>query len=804
MTLGSVLLQPQRIQRAIGKTADESLVEDVLSLFTRLVADQSQGGQLLTVMEQALQGTAARFSDRPQTAFNHARQRLTAWLQPLIGQLINLGKSIGSVDEPGDVVPLLKSLLTDLTHLVQNLTLDQLRHHLSEFLDIIETDLGLTNHFLEDQIWLLFDDLIQRLQQMPPGISATERENRLNLASILQRLKQRLQSEFHLPDFNADTLALAIQDWLERWGIQFVAGRVNCIGTGLTKAFEGVSALLDLIPVSNFGAGSVGAAAASAPSETYCWYASWLLGDDVKINAARTRITKGDDELLTGTNLDWPQLPIFKASSPQHYSFKNLTPDEIEGWARHTAWIADFGEVALHLTSLEAGDFLSNSLNAATLSVYAIYRLASEKPVPSGLNFLFRLLATLGGSFEQMHTHASALNWFTFWLTLIGTDTFEAYLYYSIIGGARDALLSALTLINYDGDFYAPPSGNDNRPENRKTVGGLVSTVTGLITSQIFIRVIPREEFSLPFVSGGQAAKMFLLWHVLGGLTTGLLGGFVGTAIAQFAFAQGQDLSVLVSPFTESMFFKSVIQVWISFWPSFFMGKDGDTDDGKYNPNGDAFAGYPAHTTSPYNLPYESGKLVQCGQGNQGLWSHHRFYNQVYAYDFALDQDVEILATRPGTVIDWFDQRDDDTTADWNFIIIRHDVDDAGNPIPPNSDHDKGAGGIATRTYAVYGHGRKNSIREAFSSRGIADGSITGSKVKKGQLIMRSGDTGMSFYNHLHMDVRPGPDSGNVTYANLAGAGTLPFVFKEVTHLFGQDGVPRSFQYYTSENPKVN
>jgi hypothetical protein len=84
---------------------------------------------------------------------------------------------------------------------------------------------------------------------------------------------------------------------------------------------------------------------------------------------------------------------------------------------------------------------------------------------------------------------------------------------------------------------------------------------------------------------------------------------------------------------------------------------DGNTDDGRYNPTGGAaFSGYPDFTSSPYTLPYPSGDSCYVGQANQGLFSHNALNNnQVYCYDFSLDQDHAILTSRPGTVVDWFD-----------------------------------------------------------------------------------------------------------------------------------------------------
>ena len=98
----------------------------------------------------------------------------------------------------------------------------------------------------------------------------------------------------------------------------------------------------------------------------------------------------------------------------------------------------------------------------------------------------------------------------------------------------------------------------------------------------------------------------------------------------------------------------------------------------RYTPARQEFAGYPPGDTSPYKLPYVQGKALFVGQANQGMFSHMRFnwLPQVYAYDFAHDFGEEILATRGGTVVDFFDWIEDDiqpnntqmTNASYNFV----------------------------------------------------------------------------------------------------------------------------------------
>src|SRR5262245_9584359 len=388
---------------------------------------------------------------------------------------------------------------------------------------------------------------------------------------------------------------------------------------------------------------------------------------------------------------------------------------------------------------------------------------------------------------------------------------------------ARDFVLSMFTMANYDGPNEAPSTGPDTRPLNRKHIDG-VSFLGEWAGGQIFMALFPKEEYGPPNVN---ALKYWLFWNLfLNNLfyTIGrLLGCFLGLALG----------GGLVDPETWFKDFHLKLLRNTALFPlNLYLSKEGKTDDGKYNPTGVPYKGYPSKDDSPYVLPYAKDKTYYVIQGNQGMFSHyHNNLDQTYSYDFSAEQDEHVLAARPGTVVDFFDWVPDDTDPDnaqqtaaeteakgvivppladqtmkdsWNFIAIRHDCDDAKNPLPPNNNHDKAAGGSVITTYAIYGHGRKGSVRKAFAALtpSIAPNDIIGQQVKQGQHIMDIGDTGVSFNNHLHMMVQEGPAApapgrprAAVSRFNLQQP-TLPFVFKE-------HGVLKKLDWYTSATVEV-
>jgi hypothetical protein len=142
----------------------------------------------------------------------------------------------------------------------------------------------------------------------------------------------------------------------------------------------------------------------------------------------------------------------------------------------------------------------------------------------------------------------------------------------------------------------------------------------------------------------------------------------------------------------------------------------------------------------------------------------------------------------------------------WNFIAIKHDVDESLAALAAPHAHDLGLGGVPATTIAVYGHGLPGSITAAFASHDppVPTAEILGKAVKQGMPIMAAGDTGISFNNHLHLHVVPDPHPGATAtdYREYRGFGggeqTIPFVFADDDA--PANGVLRRLNFYRSSN----
>ena len=126
-----------------------------------------------------------------------------------------------------------------------------------------------------------------------------------------------------------------------------------------------------------------------------------------------------------------------------------------------------------------------------------------------------------------------------------------------------------------------------------------------------------------------------------------------------------------------------------------------------------------------YRLPYKLDSYQMITQGFNGDFSHKG--NSLYAIDFGMKIDTKIYASRTGIVVntknDGYLHGNRKYISHANFITIRHD----------------------DGTYAKYVHLQKNGVKVK-----------VGQKIKRGQFIGLSGNTGFTNGAHLHLVVFKG------------------------------------------------
>ena len=573
---------------------------------------------------------------------------------------------------------------------------------------------------------------------------------------------------------------------------------------------------------------------------------------------------------------DWTQIEPLK-----NYTFKNVEPDTCEEIAFYSSFFVNLVKGILHLSSMDAtsdigpnSDMFSNLAQGILNWTYMIVKTRGpsgagswEEDVPLE-NFWIKWGLPNGliwlTSPEGIHTEEDnpCEVKTIFWLTLLGADLSEEYLYAYWTNMARGAVISFVTLYNYEGPTDAPSVGEDNRPDNRLASFGFVQPFIDA-GSWIHSAIFPQWLYGIPNDTNGD-----FWWTIIGhwfGLSaaSGFLSGTVG-----YCFSLGVSHARDGSAFWE-MTWKSWVIPMAKFWHYLYLVQDGDTNGGTYTAtnlgggefeDANPFPGYGNASTSPYLLPYERGETSSAAQGHHGLWSHtpHSFSSQIYGVDFAMDFGDEILAFRNGVVWNFTDTNPDSEDAQ-NIIRVAHPAT-AANPLIP--EHDFDINGNTVPTFGIYVHGAQGSVTELITphtginlptgvlvgnltlvTRAANSGIMSGANIRaeftnvgidlsvlggtqiavwidntggtpiavspvvvsQGQPIMRAGDTGRSAYNHLHIHVVPATVTPGVVPIVPTGMAlyTIPYVYREISNTIGPDGVPKALKYYTSQNERV-
>jgi len=147
--------------------------------------------------------------------------------------------------------------------------------------------------------------------------------------------------------------------------------------------------------------------------------------------------------------------------------------------------------------------------------------------------------------------------------------------------------------------------------------------------------------------------------------------------------------------------------------------------------------GYLEWSTSDYILPYPTSSSHKVSQGNCGVISHYG--SQQYAYDYVMDTNDTIVASRAGTVTDIIESHvDGNGCPDANYVQIEHN----------------------DGSVAHYAHLTKNGA--------LVD---KGDTVNQGDNIGLAGNTGCSTDSHLHF----------VVYKNATFEDSLPITFRNTS-----------------------
>jgi hypothetical protein len=780
MSLGNILIRPQMLDRRPLST--EAEVMDLLTaLASRLVEDFMRGGAASTQIVAACSESMADFIPQFKPRLATVGTKLEDWLKPYL----DLVKSAPTPDTT------VKGLLAtaDFGFKLVNTLLAEghtksLTKQLNGLLDIVETDLGITRKGLEK----LFLDILDRMEAKLSSefLNGNQNEDSLNnfLLSVQIRRARReighLLDRIPLPDINPRQLIRDMELRLEATGwdetLDKIQKQIPDIQKQITEGLPKLNKILKFDKTREMGLmRDIG-----VDGGQYAWYVSWFNGEPTKA-VNRFSLAGSEEE--------------------QTIKFKHVSLSVLEHWTYWLSVVVDLGKFLSNTkNSFELGNVLNPFLNAIGQGSMTVFSLISsliddkgwadfmkvkeatlfKKGVQEGLTFIGSFehfvdgWAWLGATWQDDRAKAKDT-------TLLDVEDFVEW--FQLI--LKDVFLSICTLINHD--------NNDEKALNHEKIEGLTELSRKVVALLVARQMAKGGQYKAIGDDIGQTIVTYLFGGVLvfgANMTAWLLGAALS---GQFfdKYWKIDDAGEFVKGFLggENLF-GGLLYSFIDFHAAFDL--EGKTDGGKYGlkrirVDGNVefketqFKGYPPRSTSPYLLPFGGKDVIFCSQTHRGRATHNNHTGLIYAVDFLLKSDTEVLAMRGGTVVEYYDKGkvgEDELT----YIVIRHDY--------INTEHDLNDFREPKTTYARYENGKPSSIKAAFQTLGVPSNEIIGTRIQQGCPLMKLGTrSGVFAFDYLQV---------NVSSAVEERLPSIPFVFKDIL----TEGVPEKGKYYLSQNKR--
>lgn len=753
MSLGALLLQPQTLERHSALTHQQTLGDQLLNVLQTLAMRPEYfdyfRGQLAAACGELMEEWQEQLEANRDNAQNTGEQ----FLAPLLDVFNELVGEDLDIENVGDVLDLLLDLAEKLAGFIEALDLDTLRNWLDDILNSLFDSLGISLEFIQTQWLRTVDQLIIHLEDLPSDAPEGYPEFQQQLLLVLKRVQREVFEGAPVPELKTEPLAREMLRYLRSFGLETIQEKASCLVEKIRATVDAGTSIYEFATTVGDSVGALRKVPEVPKGSQYCWYASWLyqtrrrttgwqyLGsyllpmvpsDEVWLSEDKTQlilrhatVAENDsggendvDEVLyespDGSEINWYDAPQFSLTtgSNEHFTFTGaLSPQFMEEWTKSSSIILIMTRIAGHVIHASEP---RNHIPHAILSVWNLTNFigtaATQAPFVSwwrdqwGLNIknkswmdmLLQWGTIFGGSFEGFNTNSN--DGFQQWVTILGDDANDSYLTYLWPRLVHESMLSIFTLINQSGPGYTDFE-DSNKPKNFEYTYPLTN-VWLVFFSWLQSRVArERIEYSHPFELTHMKPFLLnqLLYAPLFGAMAGIAGELTGWALSRSA--SPRHLLIQMGLGAYKSFGMYIVTSY--FW------HEGDTNDGKYNPNrredpADAtqteyfedteFEGYGDPNTSPYRLPVAAGTPTFVGQAHQGMFSHFlngEFYLrdsndaltstvndtaiQVYASDFAHAFQEMVVAIRDGTVVDYFDWIADDINPERADIVRARD-----------------------------------------------------------------------------------------------------------------------------------
>ncbi|MCH8498912.1 MAG: hypothetical protein LAT63_10565 [Marinobacter sp.] len=276
MSLGSLLIQPQRIQRPMPDPW-VAVAQDVIKLTITLVEDANAEGPLAGKLPALMGNLEQRLKAQAEQGLPQAMQRIQRHFQGMVRFVDDFNRNNGGATDGTEILALVTSFIERLRSLSNGLTEASIQQQLDIFRVIMEDDFGISAEFLTQQLSAMLDDLITAWQALPSHISAKSRRRRTLAIETVKRLKRQLNQNIDINLFNTQPLARELYQALQNVKNDGLFQQLDCY---LGKVEDVLSTLTDISEV--MPALTAGSTVGSQfrwfdNGYAYCWYPSFLL-----------------------------------------------------------------------------------------------------------------------------------------------------------------------------------------------------------------------------------------------------------------------------------------------------------------------------------------------------------------------------------------------------------------------------------------------------------------------------------------------------------------------------------------------
>src|SRR5579884_152565 len=688
MSLGAVLVRPQPL------TAPDTPISvgDVIIAFAEsLLKDPEASVAAVQIMGAEALNSLRDFLSGFEEPMRLADGKVRAVFQPFVGPVNAI---IAAFD--GEALTILPNVLQGLMQFLQELTAANIVNFLQGLFDVILTDLGVSGGGLLGVLTTTITHMVEKLQTgVENGDMSDQSVALYDFGTGLDDILALLQKDIDFPTLDISAVLSEVRAVWANLGIDRIIALIEAIlqkGDQLltpiatiAQAVVDVEVNVKVTPQAANGNGTP--APAENPSDPIAWYASWVAGNVVRFPSDTGQSTNlFDNQYLLG------------------FTYKRISRETMEKIAYHTAWLAPVIELVLfHATSMEKGDITNNLVQLLYDGTDAGLIIFKKYKLHWGWGWLPLL------TFPWIGPTAESGGRSCWWWHDIA-DAVENLMYRRWCWEMREALLSVLTLLNYDdAAFQQILSTRSNQVEKDATT--LASnpyyfdgTIIAIIEiGSLFLFGFYRDRgafyldtgvsiFSLPPIQ--QAVSIGWLWP----MAMTIVGYVIARPLSGQPLFSSSGLHVFAVFFRERLLGKySFADGASGFWAVArcvfgfllypleyliyrFVFTTGDTDGGTLaldtqgNDAPKKFLGYPDPSTSPYLIPWVDSQRM-CVQGNLGIVSHnaHDGTGQVYAVDIEMAEGQDIVASRAGIIVNI---RDTIATGDhsdgWNFVEIMH------------------------------------------------------------------------------------------------------------------------------------